>query len=195
MTVDGDETDAHTAADNDPAAAAASGVAVTVERGSVDDVGPVADLWVDLAAGQRAYGTHLESIGNRRAAAESVASAASTGGLVVARVAESSRSDAAPGSDIVGFVTFGLETGRYEQDVRRGVVYNLFVRGPYRDAGVGSRLLETAESALAASGADVVALEAMAANRDAQRFYERHGYEPHRVEFEKSIRKTGSDSD
>ncbi|SHH68966.1 GNAT family N-acetyltransferase [Halobaculum gomorrense] len=195
MTVDGEDADPCTTEAGEPVELEAEGATVAVDRGTVDDVDAVADLWVDLADGQRAYGTHFEATENRRAAAESVASAASAGGLVVARVAEPKGGAPSTTDEIVGFVSFGLETGRYEQDVRRGVVYNLFVRDPYRDAGVGARLLDTAESTLAASGAHVVALEAMAANRDARRFYEQQGYEPHRVELEKPIQGLGSDSD
>jgi ribosomal protein S18 acetylase RimI-like enzyme len=89
---------------------------------------------------------------------------------------------------LVGFVMFGLEGGDYEQTVTRGVVHNLFVVPERRSEGVGSALLRRAEEDLSAFGADVVSLEAMAANADARRFYERHGYRTHRVELEKSAR-------
>lgn len=88
---------------------------------------------------------------------------------------------------VLGFVMFGLETGGYEQDVTRGVVHNLYVRPPHRDRGVGSALLDAAESALAERGADVVSLEAMLANQAAVRFYRRNGYRCHRVELEKDL--------
>lgn len=192
------------------------GGGVRIEDGTMDDVDAVADLWVALADGQRTHGTHLMAAGNRPDAADAAAHAVVTDGLVVARVEDpestareppdpdASGSDAADaaadtsGTDdggIVGFVTFGVESGRYDLDVTRGVVYNLFVRERHRDAGVGSRLLSAAESSLTDAGVDVVSLEAMAANEDARRFYERHGYRPHRVELEKPIRGERSDTD
>ncbi|QZP39014.1 GNAT family N-acetyltransferase [Halobaculum magnesiiphilum] len=176
----------------------------------MDDVDAVADLWVALADGQRSYGTHLAAAENRPDAADAAARAVVTDGLVVARGPDSDESDPGDtdGSDsdgtgsprsesdaIVGFVTFGVESGRYDLDVTRGVVYNLFVREHYRGVGVGSQLLATAESSLGDAGVDVISLEVMADNADAKRFYDRHGYEPHRVELEKPIRGDGSDTD
>nr|WP_284063341.1 GNAT family N-acetyltransferase [Halobaculum sp. SYNS20] len=169
----------------------------------MDDVETVADLWVRLADGQRSHGTHLAAAENRPAAADAAARAVVTGGLVVARASapdpDESGADAGLPDEgsrgVVGFVTFGIESGRYDLDVTRGAVYNLFVREGYRDGGVGAELLAAAESALADEGVDVVALEAMAANRDARRFYERHGYDAHRIELEKPVDGDGSDSD
>lgn len=189
---------------------------ITVERGTMDDVDAVADLWVALADGQRSYGTHLVAAENRPDAADAAARAVVTDGLVVARATDPESTDSEPGDSdatdpdaadatvgssgsepptIVGFVTFGVESGRYDLDVTRGVVYNLFVRERHRGAGVGSRLLAAAESALVDAGVDVISLEAMAGNEDARRFYQRHGYHPHRVELEKSVRGDRSDSD
>jgi len=178
---------------------------VTVERGTMDDIDAVADLWVALADGQRSYGTHLVAAENRPDAVDAAARAVVTDGLFVARVTDPESTDSKPGESdatdpdaadaTVGFVTFGVESGRYDLDVTRGVVYNLFVRERHRGAGVGSRLLATAESALADAGVDVISLEAMAGNEDARRFYRRHGYRPHRVELEKSVRGDRNDSD
>jgi len=200
--------------ENETGESGADGVAV--ERGTMDDVDAVADLWVALADGQRSYGTHLVAAENRPDAADAAARAVVTDGLLVARVTGPNSTDSEPGAadardpdaadatvgssgseppTIVGFVTFGVESGRYDLDVTRGVVYNLFVRERHRGAGVGSRLLAAAESALADAGVDVISLEAMAGNEDARRFYRRHGYHPHRVELEKSVRGDRSDSD
>lgn len=195
--------------ENVPSESDAGGV--TVERGTMDDVDAVADLWVALADGQRSYGTHLVAAENRPDAADAAAGAVVSGGLVVARVPDpestdldvtgSGATDAVGDSSrsetgtVIGFVTFGVESGRYDLDVTRGVVYNLFVRERHRGAGVGSRLLAAAESALADAGVDVISLEAMADNEDARRFYQRHGYNPHRVELEKPVHGDRSDSD
>jgi ribosomal protein S18 acetylase RimI-like enzyme len=85
---------------------------------------------------------------------------------------------------IVGFVMYGPETRSYEQSVDRGIVENVFVHPDYRDHGIGSALLDTAERALAESGVDTIALDVMADNDAARRFYARRGYRPHRLELE-----------
>lgn len=86
---------------------------------------------------------------------------------------------------IVGFVMFGPETGSFHLDVTRGVVENIYVLPAYRGEGRGSELLEAAETRLFEAGFDRVSLDVMAANDAARRFYERHGYDPHRLELEK----------
>jgi ribosomal protein S18 acetylase RimI-like enzyme len=155
------------------------------------DVDRLAELWVDLARSQRAYRSHLLDEENYDAVREAMARSIVTGEALVARAASGDATSAA----LAGFVTFGIESGAYDQDARRGVVHNLFVRPDWRDDGLGGRLLSAAESALADRDAEVVSLEAMVANVDAIRFYERHGYRPHRVELEKSIPPDGSGLD
>jgi ribosomal protein S18 acetylase RimI-like enzyme len=151
--------------------------AVRIGRGETDSVDVLADLWVELAADQRSYRSHLRADENREQIREAMARHAVTDGLRVARV----------GDEIVGFVMFSLERGDFEQDDVRGIVRNLYVVPAHRGRGVGSRLLETAEAALADAGAARVSLEAMARNERARRFYERHGYAVHRVELEKAV--------
>lgn len=148
-----------------------------IEPATLTDVDPLVDLWVELARDQRVYDSHLAAEANRTPVREALARHVVTDGVRVARA-----------DRIVGFVMFGLEQGDYEQTVTRGVVHNLFVVPGARGQGVGSALLGAAESALVRAGADVVSLEAMAANERARRFYERHGYRPHRVELEKPAR-------
>ncbi|WP_435174482.1 GNAT family N-acetyltransferase [Halorussus sp. AFM4] len=151
---------------------------VSVEPGTTADADAVADTWVDLAAEQRAYDSHLLAEENRATVRAAVARSAVADELLVART------DA---DDVAGFVTFGIESGDYEQDVTRGVVRNIAVVPDRRGEGIGSELLRTAERRLGEAGADAVALEVMAGNEDARRFYRRHGYAPHRVELEKSV--------
>jgi len=158
---------------------------VAVEPGRVGDADAVADLWVDLADDQRQYGSHLLAARNRDAIRETVARDAIAGELLVARAAPDG--DAHSDRGIVGFATFGVESGRYDTDAVRGVVGNVFVVPDRRGEGIGSTLLAAAERRLADAGADVVSLEAMADNDAARRFYRRHGYSPHRVEMEKSV--------
>lgn len=160
---------------------------------TTEDVDAVADLWVDLAADQRAHGSHLLAAPNREAVRETVARRAVVDVLLVARGSDADRGEGvapALGSTdgpIRGFVSATVESGTYEQDVTRGVVDNLYVEPPARGRGLGGDLLAGAEAALIDIGVDTVALEVMADNAAARRFYEHHGYEPHRVELEKRV--------
>jgi ribosomal protein S18 acetylase RimI-like enzyme len=147
-----------------------------IEVATSADVDRVTDLWVDLARNQRSYGSHLRSEANRVPVRETIARHASEDTLLVAR-----------DDVVVGFVTLGVETGSYAQDCTRGIVQNVYVASERRDEGVGSALLAAAENRLADLGADVVALDVLADNDAARRFYRRAGYEPHRIEMEKSV--------
>nr|WP_305794597.1 GNAT family N-acetyltransferase [Halomarina rubra] len=131
-----------------------------------------------MAADQQAYDSHLLAEPNRGTARETICRSIVTGGMLVARTDDDT---------VAGFVQFSVESGAYETDVRKGLVENLFVDPDHRDAGVGSTLLDAAESALAADGADVVVLDVMAGNEDARRFYRRHGYDPHRITMLKPV--------
>jgi len=150
---------------------------VAIDPATSDEVDALVDLWVDLARGQRDHGSHLLADENRTVVRESVSRHVVTGGALVARETD--------GDSLVGFVLFGPETGGYEQDRDRGVVENIYVVPRRRGEGIGSALLAEAEAALADAGAGVVALETMADNEAARRFYRRHGYEPHRIELER----------
>jgi ribosomal protein S18 acetylase RimI-like enzyme len=181
---------------------------VVIEPGRTDDADAVADCWVTLADGQREFGSHLLATENRETVREAIVRRAVADELLVARNetdegnseadelgdnADEIDNDDIDGTnpeddgEIVGFVTFGVETGRYDLDATRGVVQNVFVVPERRDEGVGSGLLEAAERRLADAGTDVVTLEVMADNDAARRFYRRHGYSSHRVEMEKSV--------
>lgn len=157
---------------------------MSIERPDTDAADELADLWVALARGQRAHGSHLLSGENRARIREAIGRHIVTGGLLVAR----------DGDDIVGFVMFSPESNEYEQDVTRGVVHNIYVREAHRGAGLGADLLAAAEDALRERGADTVTLEVMADNEDARRFYRSQGYTPHRVEMEKPLDGTESDT-
>ena len=148
-----------------------------IEPPDTEDADVVADLWVELARAQRTFGSHLYGKSNRATIRESVVRHVISGGLLVARENET----------IVGFVMFGPESERYEQDVSRGIVRNIVVRPEHRNEGIGAKLLSEAESNLRDAGFDVGSLSALADNEAARRFYARQGYEPHRVDFEKSL--------
>ncbi|WP_226012648.1 GNAT family N-acetyltransferase [Halomicrobium salinisoli] len=140
------------------------------------DADAVADLWVALAADQIAHGSHILPGENRATIRESVDHHLVADELLVAR----------RDGVVVGFVMFTVENGRFEQDADRGIVENIYVTPAHRGRGVGSELLAAAERTLEDRGVDVVALDVMADNEAARRFYRRHGYEPHRVQMEKA---------
>mgnify|MGYP000642798532 CR=1 FL=1 len=137
----------------------------------------ITELWVTLAEGQREHDSHLLTEENRTRIRESVVRHIVTDTLLVAR----------DGDDLAGFVMFSVESGTFEQDVRRGVVENLFVAESYRNEDLGGELLAAAEATLAERDVDVVALEAMWDNESARSFYRERGYEPHRIELEKPL--------
>jgi ribosomal protein S18 acetylase RimI-like enzyme len=80
---------------------------VAIEPAAMDDVSTLADLWVDLAAGQRAYRSHLLAAPNRAAVADALARSVVRGDLLVARGSgdatdgdgADAEPDGAPGSD------------------------------------------------------------------------------------------------
>ena len=158
-----------------------------IEPATADDVDPVTDMWVALAAGQREYGATLRGEANRATVREWVAQSVVTGDLLVARDPEAAAEADAGDPDPVGFVGFSLERGDYDRDAVRGTVSNLFVRPDRRGEGVGAALLDAAERALVEAGADRVALEALADNDRARAFYADRGYGLHRVELTKSL--------
>lgn len=136
----------------------------------------IVELWLSLATGQREHDSHLLAAENRNRIRDAVVRHIVTDRLLVEG-----------GETVRGFVMFTVETGGYEQDVRRGIVENLYVVPGYRGEGIGSALLTAAEGRLAAENVDVVSLDVMAPNEDARRFYRAHGYRPHRIEFEKPL--------
>jgi ribosomal protein S18 acetylase RimI-like enzyme len=154
-----------------------TGPDVDVRTAAPGDAAAVADLWLDLAADQRRHGSHLLTDTNREAVAEALARSAVDGRLHVA----------VSDGEIVGFARYRVERGPLDTDVSRGVVSDLYVTPDWRREGVGSALLTTVEVALRDQGIEVVALEALARNADARRFYERRGYRPHRIEFERPL--------
>ncbi|MFC7007667.1 GNAT family N-acetyltransferase [Halalkalicoccus salilacus] len=87
---------------------------------------------------------------------------------------------------------FSIERRLYVVSATRGTVHNLYVVPERRGEGIGSALLEAAETELAADGADRICLEALVGNEEARRFYENNGYGPHRIEFEKRVETDNS---
>ncbi|WP_144796448.1 GNAT family N-acetyltransferase [Halorubrum depositum] len=166
----------------------------TVAPAMVDDVDDVTDLWVALAEDQRSHGSTLLAESNRAAVREWVARSVVTGELLVAREGDDGDSDGGDGDgDPIGFVGFSIDREGYERERVRGTVSNLFVVPERRGEGVGADLLDAAERALAAEGAETVALEALADNGRARAFYATHGYDVHRVELTKPLAEGAGD--
>jgi ribosomal protein S18 acetylase RimI-like enzyme len=142
---------------------------------STGQVDQITSLWVDLANGQRVHGSHILPDENRATARDAVLRHTVADELLVA----------VDDDTVLGFVMFSVEAGEYQQDQTRGLIRNIYVRPDDRNRGVGTALLEAAETRLVERDADTVGLEVMAENEAARRFYRRRGYEPHRVTLEK----------
>ncbi len=149
---------------------------VEIQAATIDDLDQLVAHWLDLAGGQREYGSHLRTTANRTRISE----------LFARRIARDEAQVARADDRIVGFVTFTMAGSTFTKSVSRGVIQNLYVVPEARGEGVGTQLLDVAERVLVEDGADVIALEAMADNDSARQFYRERGYQPHRVTFEKS---------
>ncbi|OVE86451.1 GNAT family N-acetyltransferase [Natronolimnobius baerhuensis] len=149
----------------------------TIAYATSDDLEAVTDRWVDLARGQRAYGSSIYADDNRETMSETLAAHQFTDSLLVARLE----------GNLVGFASFSLEQGALELETTRGMLSNLYVDPAYRGRGIGTALLEAVEAEVADRGADVLRLEVMAANEDARRFYRNHGYDAVRMTMDRTL--------
>lgn len=141
----------------------------------MEHIDELVEMWVELARDQQRYGSLLKAERNREHIRDTLGRSIISDEVLVAEVDEL----------LVGFVNFSTEYRLYEVTATRGIIHNLFVRRTFRNDGIGSKLLEAAEHCLADQGVETVALEVMAANTAAQRFYENSGYDLHRLEFTK----------
>jgi len=132
-----------------------------VEPGTLDDLDRLVELWVDLAAEMREHGARVRPADSRGVVREELGRA-----LVGDRV-HVVRED----GTILGFASHRTDDGPLATDGDRALVTYLYV---------------VPERALLAAGHDEVALEVLAGNERARRFYRRLGYEPHRLELAKS---------
>ena len=92
---------------------------------------------------------------------------------------------AAVGGEIVGFVRAGL----HADGPLPALVETLFVAEEHRGAGVARALVAAAERWCLDRGAAEVGVEFIAANRAAQRAYERLGYRPFLVTYMRRLRE------
>lgn len=145
-----------------------------IDNPEMEESEVIADLWVDLAREQYEHGSYLAAEENRIEIHDSICQHIVSGDLLVARFPrDESQSDEC---DIVGFVMFTPETGRYEETRSIGLIENLYVIPEYRNEGLGATLLAKAEERLSAADVEIITLDLMAQNEAARRFYVRHGY-------------------
>jgi ribosomal protein S18 acetylase RimI-like enzyme len=74
---------------------------------------------------------------------------------------------------------------------RFGYVSDVCVLPAFRGRGIAARLLEALEARLSLSGVARIRLSTLAANQAARAAYERSGYAPYEIAYEKAAR--GSD--
>jgi ribosomal protein S18 acetylase RimI-like enzyme len=82
------------------------------------------------------------------------------------------------GGDLVGyaFVTFGIGWSSWNSGERIAELQTLSIAPSSRGQGLGSQLLAAVRDKLASTGIQYMAIGALVSNIDAQRFYERHGF-------------------
>ena len=83
-----------------------------------------------------------------------------------------------PGMGIIGQVFIQLTCDRQElaDGIQRAYLYSFRVRSGYRQAGLGTRIMQVVEEDLRQRGFEYVTLNVAKTNVDAQRLYYRHGY-------------------
>ena len=148
-----------------------------IATATTEDIDRLVELWVALMETGQADGGHLDPTANDAIARQRIAAAVADDRVLLAR----------PEDSIVGFASVTLEHGVFEMDCPRGIVENLYVVPSARRQGVGTALLAAAEARLRELGADVVAVETLAANEAGRAFYRAQGYRPHRVTLERRV--------
>ena len=148
-----------------------------IESASISDLEGVVGLWSLLVEDQKNYGSSIVWEENAMLMQNIFAEAINQGDLIVAR-----------SGGIQGFVNFGMIREGMRHEYAIGGIYNLFVKEPKRNLGIGSKLLYSAETILKSKGAEEITMEVLKTNLKASRFYKRHGYTPHRIEYKKIIK-------
>jgi len=82
------------------------------------------------------------------------------------------------GGDLVGyaFVTFGMGWSSWNSGEPIAELQTLSIAPSSRGQGLGSQLLAAVRDKLASTGIQYMAIGSLVSNIDAQRFYERHGF-------------------
>ena len=92
---------------------------------------------------------------------------------------------AADGETVVGILTGFIAEPTSFRPVRVAVLHSLYVGPAHRSAGVGGRLVVAFRIWACEHLADRVSVTAYAANTDAIRFYQRHGFTPRQLELDR----------
>ncbi len=71
-----------------------------------------------------------------------------------------------------------------------GYITDIYVVPDRRGSGLAQALLQAAEAHLAPTGVSRVRINVLAANAMARRAYEKHGFEPYEVMYEKRLRRS-----
>jgi ribosomal protein S18 acetylase RimI-like enzyme len=148
-----------------------------IESANILDLEGVVGLWSLLVEDQKNYGASIVWEENAVLMQNIFSESIHQGNLIVAR-----------SSEIQGFVNFGIIREGMKHEYVMGGIYNLFVKEPKRNLGIGSKLLYSAEAILKSKGAKEITMEVLKTNLKASRFYKRHGYKPHRIEYKKIIK-------
>ena len=88
-----------------------------------------------------------------------------------------------------GWVEEGASPAETPDSSRCGFISDVCVLPTFRRRGVAQRLLEKLEAHLALAGVARVRLHVLAGNREALAAYERAGYAPYEVVYEKRLRR------
>jgi GNAT superfamily N-acetyltransferase len=91
---------------------------------------------------------------------------------------------AADGEAVVGLLTGIITEPADHRPVRVATLHSLYVDPAHRNDGVGARLVETFRSWARQRRADRMSVTAYAANIDAIRFYQRHGFTALKLELD-----------
>jgi ribosomal protein S18 acetylase RimI-like enzyme len=107
--------------------------------------------------------------------------AAESGAIFIAEV------DGAFGGFIAGWIENGDNLAETPDSNRFGFVSDVCVMQPYRGRRIASRLLEAIEAHFRAAGVTRIRIWALAANSAARASYERAGFTPYEVVYEKAV--------
>lgn len=144
-----------------------------IRPASVEDVEALADVYLSSARHHAVLDLEFYAVPDRAAVVRHLQEA-----LSAADGARAARLVAELDGDVVGSAEVELRSPRAASMLRNRVAASvgLAVLEERRGSGIGSRLMAAAEEWARQRGATLMMLDASAANVEARRFYERHGY-------------------
>ncbi len=81
------------------------------------------------------------------------------------------------GNNLVGYAFYAWSTSSLETKLKKGIIYDLYVKPQFRNRGIGSALLESALRDLNEHGCEIVQLTVISENTKAIKLYEKFGFE------------------